>query len=71
MKKLVTAALTATLLAGPAFSAVAAPVRNGVDLDDAEGAVGTVLVAALVAIVGTAAILAIESGENNEAPTSA
>ena len=79
MKKLVsaalttalTAALTTALLAGSAFSAAAAPLRNGADVDEAEGAVNTLLVAALVAIIGTATIVAIEAGESNEAPASA
>ena len=71
MKKLVAAALTAALLAGSAFSASAASLRNGANVDEAEGAVSTLLVAALVAIVGAATVVAIEAGENNEAPASA
>ncbi len=71
MKKLIAAAVAATLLAGTAFSVAAAPLRNGADVDEAEGAVSTLLVAALVAIVGTATIAAIESAENNDAPASA
>jgi len=71
MKKIVAATLTAALLAGSAFSAAAAPLRNGANVDEAEGAVSTLLVAALVAIIGTATVVAIESGENNEAPASA
>lgn len=71
MKKLITAAIAATLMTGTAFSVAAAPLRGGANVDEAEGAVSTLLVAALVAIAGTATIVAIESAENNDAPASA